>query len=380
MFKMKRILAIMLALVLFISLSACGKKDDAAAESETIKLGMTYPATGGAAVYGNAVKNGIDLAIKKHNTDGGVLGKNIEVIAYDNKGDNSEAVNAYNKLVSSDKVDAILGAVISTNSLAIAPLAANEGIPMITPTSTSWDVTTSGENIFRSCYTDPYQGGTVAKFAAEDLKVKTAAVMYDTSMDYSAGLADEFKKVFEEKGGKVLNFEGYNADDKDFKAILTNIKGNSPDVLFIPDYYNKVALIGKQVKEVGIESILLGGDGWDGVLGVDETAIEGGYFANHYSTSDENPLIQDFITSYKEAYDGEMPNAFAALGYDSAVTMIEAIKAAESTDSEKVIEALKNTDLDLVCGHTKFDENRNPVKEVAIIKIENGEYTLSTKK
>lgn len=380
MFKMKRILAIMLALVLFISLSACGKKDGAEADSETIKLGAIYPGTGAVAVYGNAVKNGIDLAIKKYNAEGGVLGKNIEVIAYDNKGDNSETVNAYNKLVASDKVSGILGAVISTNSLAIAPLATKDGIPMITATSTAWDVTLSGENVFRSCYTDPYQGGIAAKFAAEDLKAKTAAVMYDPANDYGVGLADAFKKEFEANGGKVVSYEGFNAADKDYKSVLTNIKGENPEVLFVPDYYNTVALVGKQAQEVGITATLIGGDGWDGVLGVDKTALEGGYFANHYSTSDEDPLIQDFITSYKEEYDGEMPNAFAALGYDSAVTMIEAIKAADSTESAKVIEALKNTDLDLVCGHTKFDENRNPVKEVAIIKIENGEYTLATKK
>lgn len=380
MFKMKRILAIMLTLVLFISLSACGKKDGAEADSEIIKLGAIYPETGAVAVYGNAVKNGIDLAIKKYNEDGGVLGKTIELKAYDNKGDNSETVNAYNKLVSSDKVDALLGAVISTNSLAIAPLAAKDGIPMITATSTAWDVTLSGENVFRSCYTDPYQGGIAAKFATEDLKAKTAAVMYDPANDYGVGLAEAFKEEFEANGGKVVSYEGFNAADKDYKSVLTNIKGTEPEVLFIPDYYNTVALVGKQAQEVGVEATLIGGDGWDGVLGIDKTAVEGGYFANHYSTSDEDPLIQDFIASYKEEYDGEMPNAFAALGYDSAVTMIEAIKAAESTDSEKVVEALKNTDLDLVCGHTKFDENRNPVKEVAIIMIENGEYKLSTKK
>lgn len=380
MFKMKKVIAIMLTLVLFGSLSACGKKDDAGEESETIKLGAILPETGEVAVYGLAVKNGYNLAIKKYNEEGGILGKQIELIAYDNKGDNTETVNAYNKLISSDKVDALLGAVISTNSLAISELAAKDGIPMLTPTSTAWDVTLAGENIFRSCYTDPYQGGTVAKFAAEDLKAKTAAVMYDTADDYSVGLAEEFKKVFESTGGEIVSYEGFNIDDKDYKSVLTNIKGDNPDVLFIPAYYNTIALVGKQAQEVGIEATLLGGDGWDGVLGVDKTAAEGGYFASHYSTQDPDPLIQNFIKAYKEDNDGELPNSLAALGYDAAIVMIEAIKAADSTDSEKVIEALKETDIDLVCGHTKFDKNRNPVKEISILRVEDGEYKLHTKK
>ncbi|GAA0178773.1 ABC transporter substrate-binding protein [Clostridium sediminicola] len=380
MFKMKKVIAIMLALGLLGSLSACGKKEDVEKESETIKLGAVLPETGDVAVYGLAVKHGYELAIKKYNDEGGVLGKQIELIAYDNKGDNSETVNAYNKLVSSDKIDALLGAVISTNSLAIAPLAAKDGIPMLTPTSTAWDVTLAGENVFRSCYTDPFQGGTMARFASEDLKAKTAAVMYDTANDYAVGLAEEFKKVFESNGGEIVNFEGFNAKDKDYKSVLTNIKGNSPEVLFIPDYYNTVALVGKQAKEVGIEATLLGGDGWDGVLGVDKTAVEGGYFANHFATDDEAELIQNFVKSYKEAYDGEVPNALAALGYDGAITMIEAIKAAGSTDADKIVEAINNTKLDLVCGYTEFDENRNPVKKVAIITIKDGEYKLHTKK
>jgi branched-chain amino acid transport system substrate-binding protein len=382
MSKVKKLVSFMLVIALVIvSFAGCGSsKETSKEEASVIKLGSSLPRTGPVAVYGTAVEKGVNLAIDKYNKDGGVLGKQVEFIVYDNKADSTEAVNAYNKLVNNDGVDAIVGAVISTNSLAIGPLAAKDGIPMVTPTSTNWDVTLAGENVFRSCYTDPYQGGIVAKFASEDLNAKKAAVMYDTANDYAVGLAKAFKESFEKSGGEVVSYEGFVAADKDYKSVLTNIKNQDPDVLFIPDYYNTVALIGKQVKEVGLEATLLGGDGWDGILGVDASAVEGGYFASHYATDDPDPMIQDFIKAYKEANDGEMPNSFVALGYDAAILVMEAMKAAGTTDHEKVIEALKNTDLDLVTGHSKFDENRNPIKEVSIIQVVDGQYKLSTKK
>lgn len=385
MFKMKKMLALLLTLVMSTALLAgCGESQDSKKEesnnSDVIKIGAMTPQTGEYAVYGKAALNGYKLAVKQYNEKDGVLGKKVDLISYDDKGDDNEAVNAYNRLIDNDNVDGIIGAVMSTNTSAIASLAAREGIPMITATGTAEDITLAGDNVFRSCFTDPFQGNKVAKFATEDLKAKTAAVVYNTSSDYSEGLAEAFKETFEKSGGKIVSYEGYAKDDKDFKSILTNIKAKNPDVLLIPDYYETIALVTKQAREVGLESTFLGGDGWDGVIGkVDNKVIENSYFTNHYALDDPSELVQNFIKSYEAEY-GEKPNAFAALGYDAATTLLEAIKKAGSTDKDKVVEAMKNTDLDLVSGHTKFDKNRNPIKEVSIIKIIGGENKLETKK
>ncbi len=385
MLKMKKILSLGMAIALGASvLVGCGGSDDnskSTTKSDVIKLGAMAPQTGDVAVYGKSALNGYNLAIKEYNDGEKVLGKTVELVTYDDKGDDNEAVNAYNRLVDSDKVDAIIGGVISTNTSAIAPLAAREGIPMITATATADEgITDAGDNVFRSCFTDSFQGQKIADFASENLNAKTAAIVYNTASDYSEGLAKAFEKKFTENGGKVVANEGYTKDDKDFKSILTNIKGKNADVLLIPDYYEKIALITKQAREVGLESTFLGGDGWDGVIGkIDNATIEGSYFSNHYATDDESETVQNFIKNYEAEYK-EKPNAFAALGYDAVTTMLEAMKKAESTDKEKVVEALKGIELDLVSGKTKFDENGDPIKEVTIIKIENGINKLEIKK
>ena len=387
MFKMKRIMALGLTLILGTSLLVgCGDGGGDSSKggdsgSDVIKLGATIPETGEVAVYGNAALNGYKLAIKEYNEDGGILDKEIKLIAYDNKGDGNEAINAYNKLVDNDKIDALIGGVISTNTQALAPNAARDGIPMITATATADEgITEEGDNIFRSCFTDSYQGEKLAMFALEDLDAKNAAVVYNTGSDYSDGLANTFEQTFKENGGEVIAKEGYTEQDKDFKSILTKLKGKDVDVLVIPDYYEKIALITKQAREVGLESTFIGGDGWDGVIGkIDDDIIQDSYFTNHYATDDESEVVQGFIKNYEEEY-GEKPNAFAALGYDAVTTMLEAMKEAGTTDREAVIEALGNIELDLVSGNTKFDEVGNPIKEVTIIKIDGGENKLEIKK
>lgn len=388
MFNMKKILSLGLTMVIGTSLLVgCGEKQDTSDNgngggdtASEIKIGAIVPETGEVSVYGKAALSGYKLAIKEYNEKGGILDKKIKLITYDNKGDGNETVNAYNKLVDSDNVDAIIGAVISTNTQAIAPLAARDGIPMITATATAdKKITDQGDNIFRSCFTDPYQGQKIADFANEDLNAKTATIVYNTASDYSDGLAKAFQAKFEANGGKVLAVEGYTDQDKDFKSILTKIKGQNADVLLIPDYYEKIALITKQARDIGIKSTFLGGDGWDGVIGkIDNEIIEKSYFSNHYATDDTSEVVQSFIKNFETEY-GEKPNAFAALGYDAATTMIEAIKSAGTTDKAKIVEALKKIELDLVSGKTKFEKGE-PIKEVTIIRIENGENKLETKK
>ncbi len=346
------------------------------AEAETVKIGLIAPTTGQVAVYGQAVQNAVEMAVDEQNAAGGILGKQIELITYDNKGDATESVNAFNRLVDNDGIDAFIGAVISSTSLTVGPLAVEAGIPMITPTATNLDVTLVGDSVFRACYIDPYQGKVIGQFAASELGAKTASILFNTADDYSVGLADAFKAAFEAEGGTIVNFEGYNgATDKDFKAILTNVKAEAPDVMFLPDYYNTVGLIADQAKEVGVEATLLGGDGWDGVLGVSPESVEGGYFANHYAKDDPAENVQAFIAAYNESF-GELPNALAALGYDAAEIMFAAIESAGSTDKAAVIDAIANTSIDGVTGHIVFDADGNPEKSISMITVKDGKDVL----
>lgn len=370
---MKKVLTLVLVLAMLVTVLASCKKDD------TVRLGLIVPKTGVVAAYGDAVEKAVNLAVAEINEAGGIDGKQVKLFTYDNKSDATESVNVFNRLVDNDKIVALVGPVISSTSLAVGPLAEAKKIPMISPTATNLTVTIGLDYVFRACFIDPYQGGTVAKFANENLGAKKAAILYNSGDDYSSGLAEAFKAQFEASGGTITDYEGYTSDDKDFKAVLTTIKENNPEVLFIPDYYNQVGLIASQVKEVGITATMLGGDGWDDVQKEYADVMEGSYFANHYSTTDPDPIVQNFISSYKAANEDATPNALAALGYDAAKIMMAAIDAADSTDGAKILAALKATDLDAVAGHVKFDENGDPVKAISIIKIEGGELKLETK-
>ncbi len=386
---MKKTLAIILCFAMLLSAMAfagCSKKekpaagetDTAPAITETIKIGLIIPRTGQVAQYGIAVENAVNLAVEKLNAAGGISGQKVELVTYDNKADVAETISIYNRLVDQDKVSAIIGPVISSTTLAVTELAQEDGIPMITPTDTNKEVTIGKDFVFRACYTDPYQGGTVATFAKDSLKATKAAVLYNSGDDYSTGLADAFKAKFEENGGTITDFEGYTADDKDFKAVLNKIKGSSPEVLFIPDYYNTVGLIAGQVKTVGLDVTMVGGDGWDDVQKKYAEVAEGSYFANHYATDDTDPIVQNFVTAYQEKFN-ETPNALGALGYDAANILLEAIKKANSVDGKAIQAALQATDLDAVAGHVTFDENGDPLKTISIIKVEGGKLKLETK-
>ena len=278
-------------------------------------------------------------------------------------------------------VVAILGDVTSAPCEAVADASVADNMPCITATGTAAKLTTYGDNYFRVCFTDPLQGKTMATFAVDNLEAKTAAVLYNVSNDYSDGLSRAFQEQAEAKGLTILAVESYAEQDKDFKAQLTTIAGLKPDVLFIPEYYGKVSLIANQAKEVGCEAVLLGADGWDGVMqALDASAadvVEGAYFCNHYSAEDQNPIVQNFIKNYEETYK-ETPNAFAALGYDAAYILADAIERAGSTDRQAIIDALAATEYEGVTGKITFDEVGDPIKSLTIIKIVDGKYTFDS--
>ena len=354
-------------------LAACGgeKAADkpATTEAETIKIGAIGPLTGPVAIYGISATNGLKLAIDEINANGGILGKQVELNVLDEKGDSTEAVNAYNKLVDWGMV-ALVGDITSKPSVAVAEVAAQDGIPMITPTGTQLNITEAGSNVFRVCFTDPYQGEVLAKFAKEKLGAKTVAIMSNNSSDYSDGVANAFVAEAEKQGIQVVAREGYSDGDKDFKAQLTKIAQQNPDVLFIPDYYEQDGLISIQAREVGLKSIIVGSDGWDGVVKtVDPSsyaAIEDVYFANHYSTKDTNEKVQNFIKNYKEKYNDE-PSAFSALSYDAAYILKAAIEKAGTTDntdiSSEEIKQLKSQMQDMQLEIDLLKETINVLKK-----------------
>lgn len=354
----------------------------AAASAESVKVGLIAPLTGEVAVYGNAVKEAVQLYIDDFNAADHPF--DINLIIYDDKGDPTEAMNAYNKLVYQDDIAVLLGPVTSSPTFGVAEASVDDGIPALTPTATHPDVTTYGDNFFRACFEDPFQGGSMAKFASSELKATTAAIIYNNADTYSIGLRDAFMKTAEEVGLTVTTTEAYGASDIDFRAQLTNIIKTNPDVLFIPYYYNVTYMICSQARELGYTGTFLGVDGTDGVLaieGADVSVFDGMYFANHYSADSDSPVTQAFIKEYTDKYGGT-PNALAALGYDGAMIVCDALERVNNdgvkidgeSSYEAIIEALRATEVDGVTGHITFDENNNPIKTLSIIQIKDGAY------
>lgn len=363
------------------STSGDGKKD------EVIKIGANLELSGGVASYGQSIKEGIDLALEEINKEG-INGKKVQLVQVDNKSEAPEAINGATKLISQDKVVAIIGAATSGNTKAQIEIAQSNNVPLLTPTGTAADVTVKdgkvlNDFVFRTCFIDPFQGTVAANFAANELKVKTAAIFIDSASDYSKGLAASFKELFEKDGGKIVKEEAYVAKDTDFHAQLTNIKGEKPDFIFVPGYYEEVGLIVKQARELGIDVPMMGADGWDSPKLVElagKDALNNTFITNHYSSGDSDPKVQDFVKAFKAKYKDKSPDAFNALGYDSAYFLADAIKRAGSSDSKKIQKALAETDgLELVTGKMKLDKDHNPIKSAVILEYKNGEQTFKTK-
>ncbi len=379
---MKKFTLMLLGLSFLIT--ACGGEKEATTkktdEAATIKIGGLGPLTGPLAIYGVTATNGSKLAFEEINKNGGILGKQVEFVLFDEKGDSTEAVTAYNRLVD-EGVVALVGDITSKPSLAVAEIAAQDNMPMITPTGTQFNITEAGPNVFRVCFTDPYQGVILANLAKNNLKANTVAIMVNNSSDYSDGVAEAFIKKAERLGLKIVAKEGYAEGDKDFRAQLTKVAATNPDVLLVPDYYEQVALITTQAREVGVKSTFIGPDGWDGVAkALDSSAygaVENSYFTNHYSVEDTNEKVQNFLKAYREKYKDE-PSAFSALSYDAAYLMKDAIEKAGSTDKDAIVKAMKESDFAGVTGHLRFDEKNNPVKAVTVLKVVNGNYTFDS--
>jgi branched-chain amino acid transport system substrate-binding protein len=356
----------LLATLAFAVLPACAQ--------ETIKIGHYGSLTGSEATFGQSTSNGLRLAIMQVNASGGVLGKQIELVEYDDKGDPKETGTVVTRLVTKDKVVAVIGEVASSLSLAAAPICQQNGVPMISPSSTNPKVTEQGDMIFRTCFIDPFQGYVCGKFAYETKGYKTAAVLLDQSQAYSVGLAEEFEKAFVKLGGKVTIKQQYNKGEQDFTARLTAIRATSPEVIFIPGYYTDVANIAIQARKLGITAPLLGGDGWDSakLTELGGNAIEGSFYSNHASIDDPSEAFQTFVAKYKDEY-GPVPDALAALGYDSGLLLFDAMKRAGSTDGKAIAKALSETKGFMgATGELTMNEKRDAVKSAVILELKDG--------
>lgn len=371
---MKKLLVLALTLSTVFLLSACGSDDGA------IKFGVIGPLTGDYSLYGVAVDNGSRLAAAEINEAGGVLGRDLEIISYDSKGDPTEGVNAYNRLSQQDEIDALIGGTFSGVTLALKELAIADNMPVLTPTATHVDVTLDAPNIFRAAYTDSYQGQVAAVFAKESSEISAtkAAVLFNSGDAYSEGLAAAFISEFEAGGGTVSEYT-FSASDDDFSAVLANISASDAEVVFLPAYVAEVGAILTQAFNAGMDIPFVGADGWDGIEADYAEAVEGHYFGNHYAKSDPTQVVVDFVTNYEDTY-GESPNALAALAYDAVYAMAEAFEDAGSTDADEVIAALADLNYaTAVTGSIKFDSNGDPIKAVTIIQVVDGEHVVVDK-
>jgi len=346
-----------------------------ATAAEEIPIGEFASLTGGSASFGQSSHKGTELAVEEINAAGGVLGKKLKLITEDDQSQAGQPATIVRKLISQDKVVAILGEVASSKSLEAAPICQQNKIPMITPASTNPKVTEVGDYIFRICFIDPFQGTVMSKFARSK-GWKKIAVLTDVKQDYSVGLAEFFVKDFTANGGEIVRDQKYSTGDKDFKPQLTSIKAAKPDAIFIPGYYAEVALIGKQARLLGIKVPLLGGDGWvgDSLLKVAGNSLDGSFFSCHFSADEQSPDTQNFVAKFKAKY-GEIPDDMAALGYDSAMILADAIKRAGTTDSAKLRDAIAATkDHDGITGNITLDSARNASKPAVILTVGNGGF------
>ncbi|KAF1295759.1 branched-chain amino acid ABC transporter substrate-binding protein [Enterococcus sp. JM4C] len=368
-------------------LSACGaggaagpKDNGNQAEGDTIKIGMNMELSGAVAAYGNAEKEGIDLAVEEINEAGGILGKKIELIEKDNKSDNNEAASIAANLTTNDKVVAVVGPATSGAVKASVPNMTKAAVPVITPSATDDTITVQGdavqEFIFRVCFQDSFQGVLLAKYAQDTLQAEKAVIIGDNSSDYAIGLTKAFKETFK---GEIVKEENFVANDKDFQAILTKIKNEKFDVIYIPGYYTEAGLIIKQAREMGIEQPIIGADGF-GDEKLVETAgaanVSNVFYTGHFSTeAPGTDKVEPFVEAFSKKY-SKQPSAFNALGYDSVYMLKQAIEDADSADSAKITEALgKIKGFVGVTGEMTMDKNHNPEKSAVVLGLTEGKET-----
>jgi branched-chain amino acid transport system substrate-binding protein len=353
-----------------------GASAGAPTSSDAIPIGEYGSMTGSESTFGQSTHQGIQLAVDEINGAGGLKGRQLHIVGPEDTASQAQNAETAVKRLMGSKVVAVLGEVASSASMAAAPVCQESHVPMISPSSTNPKVTEIGDYIFRVCFIDPFQAAVVAKFAKDTLKAKSAAIFYDAGQAYSVGFRDNFKKAFVGKGGTIATEASYSKDDKDYKAALTRLKAANPDVILVPGYYTQAGTITKQARDLGITVPLLGGDGWDS----QELFTYGGatlgncFFSDHMSADDPNPTVQNFVKAYQAKY-SKIPDALAALGYDAAKLLYDAMKRAKSLEGPALRDAIAQTKgFDGVTGKITINAQRNADKPAVIIEAANGKF------
>jgi branched-chain amino acid transport system substrate-binding protein len=338
------------------------------AASDAVSIGAVFPLSGGVAFYGTESRDGILLAIDEINASGGLLGKQLALIAEDDEGNAEKSVNAFTKLSSRDKVSYVLGSSTSGATVAMTSLAQQAGIVLISPSATALNVTDAGDYIFRACFIDPFQGLVGADFAYDTLGARRAAVLYDAGADYNTGLADAFKEQFKKIGGQIVADEAYQSGDVDFNAQVTRIKAQNPDVVYLPNYYNDVSLQAKQLRAQGVAGPLLGGDGWDSLIDNAGDEALNCFWSAGFAADTTDPKGQAFVQAFTARFN-RSASQFAALGYDSMMLVADGIRAAGTFDAAAVKNAMAALNGVYVTGNIRFDSHRDPIKGATILEI-----------
>ena len=362
---MKKILTLLVIALCFVSLTLSCKAKEA---DNTYTIGAVFPLSGGVAFYGTESRDGGLLAVEEINAAGGLLGKKIVLLSEDDEGNAEKTVNAFTKLTTRDNVSIIFGSSTSGPTQAITTLAQQKKVVLISPSATNIDVTKAGDFIFRACFIDPFQGVVGADFAYSTLGCRRAAVLYDAGADYNSGLAEAFRNQFLVLGGQVVADEAYQTNEVDFNAQITHIKAASPDIVYLPNYYNDVSLQAKQLRDQGVVCALVGGDGWDSLIDNAGDEVLNGFWSSGFASDTTDPKGVAFVKAFQARFN-RPASQFAALGYDTMMLILDGIKAAGTFDSTAVKNAMAKINGSYVTGNIRFDADRNPIKGAAILEI-----------
>jgi branched-chain amino acid transport system substrate-binding protein len=373
----KGTLAALLTLCALLSAPGCRKQDARVVETPPpvrVSLGAFMSLTGDTAQYGISALNGIRMAVEEANASGGVKGMRVDLVVRDTRSDGVETAVVVERLAREEKVHALVGEVVSSRSLAAARVAQREQVPMLTPSATSPEITAVGDYVFRSCYTDTFQGVALARFAISSLGALRAAVLVDRDQRYSVELARLVREDFERRGGKVVAVQEYSDGESDFSVQLAEIGAAQADVVFIPGYYMEVGILARQARMLGVNVPLVGGDGWDSprLMQIGGQALSGSYFSTHFSAEDPDPQVQRFVADYRRLF-GTSPDSFSATAYDAARIVLNAIERAPTLERAAIRDSLAATkDFPGVTGAVTFNSERNAVKSIVVVRIGDG--------
>ena len=384
--KKSKMLSLVLVVVMMGSF-LIGCSNEGSVDGDTIKVGLNYELSGNAASYGTDLSDGVEMALAEVNANGGVLGKQIEVVKMDNTSDSAEAANISTRLITRENVVTILGPATSGNTKGAIPVSTQNQVPLVSASATADDVTVDSNGnvrayVFKTCFSDSYQGVTMANFAYDDIGFTNAAILVENTSDYSVGIGNSFREEFSSLGGAVVAEEAYQSKETDFRAVLTNIRAANPDVLLVPGYYEEVGLIIRQARELGIDVPILGGDGYDSPDILDlagPEALNDVYYTNHYSPMDTSQEVVEFREAFNEKFNKE-PGAFHALGYDLGYFFADAVERAGEVSPEKIKYAMAATlDFAGITGTLSMDEFHSPIKAVTILELVDGQPTFLKK-